>query len=89
MRNAAGMTTSDRDTTEKRAEAGIKHPLVDWIRASATGLVLVWLIYAGGAELGYNWQWYRVPPYLFTIAEGPGSCARVCARVSSSCLMRA
>ncbi len=27
--------------------------------------VLIWLTYRGTAELGYNWQWYRVLRYIF------------------------
>jgi len=25
---------------------------------------IVWLLAAGSARLGYNWQWYRIPPFL-------------------------
>ena len=44
--------------------------LFDLLRALATAGLLIWLIYASGTGLGYNWQWYRVPKYLFTISEG-------------------
>ncbi|MFO7818323.1 MAG: amino acid ABC transporter permease [Thermodesulfobacteriota bacterium] len=27
-------------------------------------------MYKGTAELGYNWQWYRVPHFLFTLEDG-------------------
>jgi polar amino acid transport system permease protein len=40
------------------------------MRALATAGLLIWIIYAGGAGLGYNWQWYRVPQYLFTVSQG-------------------
>jgi polar amino acid transport system permease protein len=30
-------------------------------------LVLVYLIAKGMTSLGYHWQWYRVPRYLFTV----------------------
>ena len=33
------------------------------------GLVF-WLIGRGGEKLGYNWQWYRIPKFLFQIDEG-------------------
>ncbi|MDD3310888.1 amino acid ABC transporter permease [Pseudodesulfovibrio sp.] len=26
---------------------------------------IAWLLAAGSARLGYNWQWYRIPPFLF------------------------
>ena len=33
-------------------------------------MVIVWLISLGTARLGYNWQWYRIPRYLFRVEEG-------------------
>lgn len=44
--------------------------LLDLARALATAGLLIWLIYTSGKGLGYNWQWYRVPQYLYTISEG-------------------
>lgn len=32
--------------------------------------VVVWLLYAGTKGLGYKWQWFRVPRYLFAVKEG-------------------
>lgn len=31
---------------------------------------LIWLVYRGTEEMGYNWQWYRVQPYLFEMQDG-------------------
>ena len=31
---------------------------------------LVWLAARGSEQLGYYWQWYRVPRYLFTFEDG-------------------
>ncbi|GAB7022877.1 amino acid ABC transporter permease [Salidesulfovibrio brasiliensis] len=28
-----------------------------------------WLLLAGSERLGYNWQWYQIPKYLFTMGE--------------------
>jgi polar amino acid transport system permease protein len=30
----------------------------------------VWVLAAGTAELGYNWQWYRVPRFIFAFVDG-------------------
>lgn len=30
---------------------------------------LIWAAYSGAAQMGYNWQWYRVPQYLYTLTE--------------------
>ena len=34
------------------------------------GGVLVWLIYLGATSMGYNWQWYRVPRYIYRVVDG-------------------
>jgi polar amino acid transport system permease protein len=34
-----------------------------------TGIIVV-LLWIGTSQLGYNWQWYRVPKYLYTVKEG-------------------
>ncbi|MBU1568389.1 MAG: amino acid ABC transporter permease [Proteobacteria bacterium] len=31
---------------------------------------LSWLIVKSADSIGYNWQWYRIPRYLFTISDG-------------------
>lgn len=32
--------------------------------------VLSWLMARGTERLGYNWQWYRVPQYILSFANG-------------------
>ena len=31
---------------------------------------LIWLIYLGATSMGYNWQWYRVPRYIYRVVDG-------------------
>ena len=31
---------------------------------------LIWLIGRGTEQLGYNWQWYQIPKYIFQIQDG-------------------
>ncbi|MFD2176614.1 amino acid ABC transporter permease [Veronia pacifica] len=31
---------------------------------------LAYLILDGASAMGYNWQWYRIPPYFFSIKDG-------------------
>ncbi len=33
-------------------------------------LLLIWFVARGTQELGYNWQWYRMTRYLYTIEDG-------------------
>lgn len=30
---------------------------------------IVWLSYAGAQRMGYNWQWYRIPDYLYQFTD--------------------
>lgn len=32
--------------------------------------VLAWIVAAGADSLHYNWQWYRVPQYLYHVEDG-------------------
>ena len=52
------------------ARANWKKIAFDWFRVIATAGLIVWFVFAGGSGLGYNWQWYRVPRYLYTFSEG-------------------
>lgn len=44
--------------------------LIDVLKYLSVILSIVWLITAGTEKLGYNWQWYRVPRYIFTFEDG-------------------
>jgi len=37
---------------------------------SLDSVVVVWGIYAGAASMGYNWQWYRIPRYIYRVIDG-------------------
>ena len=32
--------------------------------------ILVFLVYLGATSMGYNWQWYRVPRYIYRVVDG-------------------
>ena len=44
--------------------------LIDILKFLLLIAILTFLLYRGTKTLGYNWQWYRVPKYIFTIEEG-------------------
>lgn len=44
--------------------------IVDLAQYAALLVVLFWLLARGTEDLGYNWQWYRVPRYLFSWEDG-------------------
>jgi polar amino acid transport system permease protein len=45
-------------------------PFVDVVKFLVVVGILVWMMSRGTERLGYNWQWYRVPRYMFTVEDG-------------------
>ncbi len=44
--------------------------LVDILKFVLVMAVLIWITATGTERLGYHWQWYRIPRYLFTMDTG-------------------
>jgi polar amino acid transport system permease protein len=44
--------------------------MADGLKLGAVVAVLGWLAIRATADLGYHWQWYRLPRYLLSFAEG-------------------
>lgn len=49
--------------------ARYRAPIIDTLRFCLLLLLLGWLLSKSFASLGYNWQWHRVKPFLFTITD--------------------
>lgn len=47
-----------------------RSPIIDVVQFAALGGALVWLGLRGAEAMGYHWQWYRVPRYLYRIIDG-------------------
>jgi polar amino acid transport system permease protein len=47
-----------------------RSPFVDIIIFLCVLAGATWLVADGTSELGYNWQWYRVPQYIFSFDNG-------------------
>lgn len=46
-----------------------RSPLFDITQFSILVIVIIWFFSNGTENLGYNWQWYQIPQYLFTHDE--------------------
>jgi polar amino acid transport system permease protein len=46
-----------------------RSPVVDVLMFLCVAVGLTWLMAHGSSGLGYNWQWYRVPQYLFSLED--------------------
>ncbi len=42
----------------------------DGLKFLAAAGLLTWFMFISAGRLHYNWQWYRVPKYLFTMVNG-------------------
>ena len=50
--------------------SALKHPvLVDGLKYLVVVAAFAWFMVNGIRQLGYNWQWYRVPQYIITSAD--------------------
>ena len=61
------MAVLTRSVTWKRF---YRSPWRDILQFGLLVAVLAWLVSVSSARLGYNWQWYRVPSYLFAVQDG-------------------
>lgn len=43
--------------------------ILDTVKYLAVVATLTWLLAAGSDRLGYNWQWYQIPQYLWTTTD--------------------
>ena len=64
------MDTCDSLLGKNGSQGSSRLLIVDGLRVMITIGLLAWLVYASSAGLGYNWQWYRVPQYLYSTFEG-------------------
>ena len=64
------MLRSNRYSPSNRSTFLHHHLLSDLFKYVAVVGALSWLIFRGAERLGYNWQWYRVPVYLYSIENG-------------------
>jgi polar amino acid transport system permease protein len=44
--------------------------VTDWLMFTLLMGAIGWLLFRGAEELGYQWQWYRIPRYLFDWKDG-------------------
>jgi len=46
-----------------------RSPLFDITQFSILILMILWFFDSGTERLGYNWQWYQIPQYIYTHDE--------------------
>lgn len=56
--------------TLRSKSALFRSPWKDIVQFALLIAVVAWLVSLSTARLGYYWQWYRLPRYLFRIEEG-------------------
>ncbi|MCK0148878.1 amino acid ABC transporter permease [Marivita sp. S6314] len=71
------MTASDTSFVPKGRPLPQRQPLARVIDSLVFSIVLysvivggiVFLAYSGAQAMGYNWQWYRIPQYFYTVTD--------------------
>jgi polar amino acid transport system permease protein len=63
-------TSSDIRPPEKTIPFPGRSTVQDLMMFAAVLAAATWMMVQGTAKLGYHWQWYRVPQYLFSFHEG-------------------
>ncbi|MGJ8604370.1 MAG: amino acid ABC transporter permease [Marivita sp.] len=71
------MTATDTQFTPKGRALPERQPLARVIDSVVFSIILytvivggiVFLSYSGAQAMGYNWQWYRIPQYFYTITD--------------------
>lgn len=46
------------------------YTVTEILKFTVLAAALIWLLARGSAQLGYYWQWYRIPRYLWTQIDG-------------------
>ncbi len=64
------MTSSAQSNASIARRSAIRRNASDLAIFVLGGSTLVFLIYVGATSMGYNWQWYRVPKYIYRIVDG-------------------
>jgi polar amino acid transport system permease protein len=63
-------TSSDMRSPDKTIPLPRRSTLQDILMFAVVVAAATWIMVEGTAKLGYQWQWYRVPQYLFSFQEG-------------------
>ena len=53
----------------RRLRRALNVPVVAVLLYAVIMAAILWASYAGARDMGYNWQWYRVPKYLYTLTD--------------------
>jgi polar amino acid transport system permease protein len=61
---------SDIRSPEKMISFPRRSTVQDILMFAVVLAAATWILVQGTARLGYHWQWYRVPQYLFSFHEG-------------------
>ncbi len=69
-KNGSSMARVELQRLKKGLLSARRSPVVDVIQFLALVAVGAWLLGVSTERLGYNWQWYRVPRYIFSFENG-------------------
>ena len=53
----------------RKSRRKLRASVIDIVQFAVLGGGLIWLSVHGAAQMGYNWQWYRVSRYLYRVID--------------------
>jgi polar amino acid transport system permease protein len=63
------MTTATLHSRKKNWRSFIRSPIFDIFQFLILVAAVVWFFAESTGTLGYNWQWYQIPQYIFTLND--------------------
>lgn len=63
-------TKTGAPALSRARRAAAARSAADWVLFLAGAAGLVWLTVVGADAMGYNWQWNRVPRYIYRVIDG-------------------
>jgi polar amino acid transport system permease protein len=63
------MTTHTCDNRNRVRSSADRSTVIDLFKFALTVFILGWALLIATQRIEYNWQWYRIPKYLFTIED--------------------
>ncbi len=64
------MSTVTEAASPSRPAPRRRLPITETLQFAILGGVVIWLAVRGAESMGYRWQWYRIPRYIYRVVDG-------------------
>ena len=67
---SVGTDTGQISAASLRPRGLRRLPIIETLQFAALSGFVIWLALRGAESMGYRWQWYRVPQYIYRVIDG-------------------